>query len=186
MLKRSKDPYLAMLNYRTTPIQGGIYSPAELLMNRVLRTTLPTTRKQRTPKVPDAEKVRARDKQNKDRQKKNFDQHHGVRRLPDLRPGDRVWIPAKQTEATVESQVAPRSLQLSTDRGSEIRRNRRDIIALPDSSEADPPPSNETNTSQDDTHSQKQPDSDNSQPQRPRRSSRQSVPPTRYGTYVQH
>ena len=101
MLKRSKDPYLAMLNFRTTPIQGGIYSPAELLMNRVLRTTLPTTQKQRTPKVPIAEKVQARDKQNKDRQKKNFDQHHGVRRLPDLRPGDRVWFQAKQTEATV-------------------------------------------------------------------------------------
>ena len=47
-------------------------------------------------------------------------------------------------------------------------------------------PPSETNTSQDDTHSQKEPDSDNSQPQRPRRSSRQSVPPTRYGTYVQH
>ena len=33
MLKKSEDPYLAMLAYRSTPLQNG-FSPSELLMNR--------------------------------------------------------------------------------------------------------------------------------------------------------
>jgi len=69
MLRKSKDPYLALLTYRTTPIQGGRYSPAELLMNRMLRTTIPTTRSQRLPQVPDRDAVRDRDLKTKKRQK---------------------------------------------------------------------------------------------------------------------
>ena len=52
LLKKSGDPYLALLSYHTTPLQLG-YSPSELLMSRVLRSTVPTTRKQRAPKVVD-------------------------------------------------------------------------------------------------------------------------------------
>ncbi|GBM97754.1 Uncharacterized protein K02A2.6 [Araneus ventricosus] len=38
----SKNPYLALLLYRTTPVLGSIYSPAELLMSRKLSTVLPS------------------------------------------------------------------------------------------------------------------------------------------------
>ncbi|GBL81294.1 hypothetical protein AVEN_143612-1 [Araneus ventricosus] len=41
-LADSKDPYLALLLYRDTPVLGSIYSPAELLMNRKLSTVLPS------------------------------------------------------------------------------------------------------------------------------------------------
>ncbi|GBM62057.1 Transposon Tf2-9 polyprotein, partial [Araneus ventricosus] len=40
-LADSKDPYLALLLYRATPVLGSIYSPAELLMNRKFSTVLP-------------------------------------------------------------------------------------------------------------------------------------------------
>ncbi|UYV78068.1 K02A2.6-like [Cordylochernes scorpioides] len=40
-LKKSQDPYLGLLAYRTTPLENG-FSPSELLMGRKLRTDLPT------------------------------------------------------------------------------------------------------------------------------------------------
>ena len=42
LLNKSDDHYLAILTYRSTPLENG-YSPAELLMDRKLRTTIPTT-----------------------------------------------------------------------------------------------------------------------------------------------
>ena len=53
LLKKEGDPYLALLSYRATPLQIG-YSPSELLMGRKLRTTVPTTREQLIPRVPDS------------------------------------------------------------------------------------------------------------------------------------
>ena len=44
LLKKYSDPYLALLSYRSTPLQNG-YSPSELLMSRTLRSTIPTTRR---------------------------------------------------------------------------------------------------------------------------------------------
>ena len=42
ILNKRDDPYLAILTYRSTPLQNG-YSPGGLLMGRKLRTTIPTT-----------------------------------------------------------------------------------------------------------------------------------------------
>ena len=50
------DPYIALLEYRNTPITGLQESPAQLLMSRMLKSKLPTTTALLRPKVQ--EKVR--------------------------------------------------------------------------------------------------------------------------------
>ena len=159
VLKKSGDPYKALLAYRSTPLQMG-YSPSQLLMGRVLRSTVPTTRAQRDRKVPDLSEVRARDKRNKARQKRKHDTHRGARELPQLQPGDQVWVPQRQSEGEVQREVAPQSYTVESE-GDTFRRNRRDLIRLPDSetganhSEPDEPVqsahSNDSNNSHDDT-----------------------------------
>ena len=137
LLNKSGDPYKALLAYRSTPLQIG-YSPAELLMGRLLRSTVPTTRAQRKPRIPDLSEVRARDKQSKARQKRNHDKHHGARELPPLQPGDRVWIPQREREGEVQGEVAPQSYAVDSD-GDTIRRNRRALVRLPDAETASEP-----------------------------------------------
>ena len=41
-MKEAKDPYKALLNYRNTPLEGIGLSPAQLLMDRRLKISLPT------------------------------------------------------------------------------------------------------------------------------------------------
>ena len=52
LIRSSRDPYEALLAYRTTPLENG-YSPAQLLYSRQLRSNLPATIEQLHPKVPD-------------------------------------------------------------------------------------------------------------------------------------
>ena len=50
LIVKSEDPYLALLSYRSTPLENG-YTPAELLMGRKLRSTLPLAPEKLTPKL---------------------------------------------------------------------------------------------------------------------------------------
>ena len=40
LLRKSTDPYLSLMAYRSTPLENG-YSPSELLFGRKIRTTVP-------------------------------------------------------------------------------------------------------------------------------------------------
>ena len=142
MLKKCDDPYIALLSYRSTPLPIG-YSPSQLLFGRTLRTTIPTTRGQRVPSVPNLDTVRANDAKIKTRQKDNHDSHHGARELPSLPPGVKVWVSDHQTEATVDQEVGPQSFKVSTSDGT-YRRNRRDLIPLPDPPDSPTESSNQT------------------------------------------
>ena len=48
-----------------------------------------------------------------------------------------MWIPARETEAVVEEEVAPRSYEVTTPSGVTVRRNRRDLVTIPRSSEGE-------------------------------------------------
>ena len=82
----------------------------------------------------DQETVRVLDNKIKGRQKENHDLHHGARALPSLNPGDSIWIPDRQVEATVDQEVGPQSYEVNSSDGS-YRRNRRDLISLSDPSD---------------------------------------------------
>lgn len=123
-----KDPFLALLAYRATPTTPTGVSPAQLLMGRCLRTTLPTLEETRQPCLADRESVRQCDAKSKTRNKLYYDRRHGVFPLPELRPGevvlqklphDKEW----NTPATVVRKCNPRSYIVENQFGS-YRRNR--------------------------------------------------------------
>ena len=128
LLKKCSDPHLALLTYRSTPLEHG-FSPAQLLMSRQLRTTVPIVPSQLKPSVPDYTTVKAKDDMIKDRQKRNFDSHHGARELEPLSTGNKVWISDLKTHGTVEDNPQNRSYTVSTPNG-QIRRNRRHLTKL--------------------------------------------------------
>ena len=130
MLRKSGDPYLALLAYRSTPLENG-HSPAQLLMSRNLRTTLPVTREQRRPKAVELSQLEEKEEHIKERQKRNFDQRHRATKLPQLEPGDTVWIPDRDSYGVAMEETTPHSHIVHTTDGS-YRRNRQHLIRMPE------------------------------------------------------
>ena len=121
--EKCKDPFLTLLTYHTAPLENG-YTPSELLMTRMLQTTLPNTKENLTMMTVDREAIRDREERGKDMAKKNHDERHQAKHLSTLSPGQRVWIRDMEATGTIGRQVAPRSYTVSTNNGT-IRRNRR-------------------------------------------------------------
>lgn len=94
------------------------------------------TAKQLRPSLPKGRVVREKEKKLKKRNKTNFDSHHKARELQPLQPEDTVWIPENKSEGTIVEQSNPRSYTVRVQDGT-IRRNRRDLIVLPDPQESD-------------------------------------------------
>ena len=100
LLKKASDPYKVLMAYHATPLESGL-SPAELLRGRKIRTTVPILPSHLEPNWPYLEQFREKDSAVKSKQKKNFDKRHSAKGLPDLFPGDHVWLPSKKVERTV-------------------------------------------------------------------------------------
>ena len=89
LLKESPDQCLALLAYRTMPFPWCGRSPAELCQGRCLHTDVPQTKQSLTPRWPYLENFQKEDREFK--QKKNFDERHRTRPLPELPAGIEVW-----------------------------------------------------------------------------------------------
>ena len=140
-----KNPLLALLEYRCTPVDGH-KSPAEIFYGRQLRSILPSANHHLQPKPTDIPKVINRRQMLQDRQKKYYDLH--AKPLEALNNQDKVhlqindkWQPGK----IVEIADTPRSYMVETKDGGTYRRNRKfirkdkyNIINYP---ERPPPPS---------------------------------------------
>ena len=91
MLKKEEEPYKALTAYHSTPLESG-YSPAKLLMDRIIRPTVPTPPGQRIPKWSHLDKFREADNL-KARQKRKFDTRHRLKDIPEIHMEDKVWVP---------------------------------------------------------------------------------------------
>ena len=60
LLKKATDPHLALLSYRSTPLDNG-YSPAQIFIGRQIRSTIPVTKASLQPQIPDAYKLQQLD-----------------------------------------------------------------------------------------------------------------------------
>ena len=121
------DPYLAVLNYRSTPVSNTIPSPAEILMNRQLRTRLNTPSKKSRKKTNG---IREKLKERQMKQKQYYDK--GAKELPILKPKEHVylnendeWKPA----VVVRASKSPRSYYIQTETGI-LRRNRKFLMKV--------------------------------------------------------
>ena len=131
MLKKAQsgngDPYIALLEYRNTPLEGIGFSPAQLLLGRRLKCKLPASTTLLTPEkraqIHDNLKCR------QIKQKSYFDRQ--TQRLPDLQTGENVRIQKRDTwqpAVVVKSHQLPRSFIVCTQDGRVYRRNRKHLL----------------------------------------------------------
>ena len=125
LLEKSKDPFMALLSYRSTPLPWCGRSPAELLMGRNIRSTLPLTTESLVPHWPYLEDFRRANTSFKRKQKRDYDYRHRTKELPDIPDDTKVWVTTdghNTTGRTVTSGNTPRSYIIKTPNG-EVRRN---------------------------------------------------------------
>ena len=126
--QRSTDKNTALMAYRTTPLATG-YSPSELMYGRSVRTPLgkPVDRE------VDYDDFEIKDFEQKQLEKDRFDKKYNTRALPELEPGDRVWVKAPSDHGAegviVGAHATPESYWVKIG-NSEIRRNRKHLKLL--------------------------------------------------------
>uniref|UniRef100_A0A674EBM2 Gypsy retrotransposon integrase-like protein 1 n=1 Tax=Salmo trutta TaxID=8032 RepID=A0A674EBM2_SALTR len=123
-----RDPYLSLLEYRNTPVDN-FKSPAQLLMSRRLRSTLPSTNQQLQPEVVSYNEMHGKRAQRQQQQKRYYDR--SARPLPPLIDGESVriqehglWKPA----VVIQPADTERSYYVRTAEGAVYRRNRRHLL----------------------------------------------------------
>jgi transposase InsO family protein len=134
LLKESKDPFMSLLIYRTTPLPWCNLSPAELLMGRQLRSNLPVMEKNLIPNWTYLEKFKETDKEFKRKQKRDYDRHHRVKTLPHIPENTSVWVTTdgKRIPGQVVAHAEePRSYLVETS-GGVLRRNRHHLNPVPE------------------------------------------------------
>ncbi|UYV76611.1 hypothetical protein LAZ67_14001442 [Cordylochernes scorpioides] len=123
ILKKNQDPSLGLLDNRSTPLENG-YSPAELLMGRKLRTTLPIAPENLNPKLVDSQALKRKEGRRRKDMKSRYDRRCGATDMEELSEGDTVWITDMRTWGIVKKKAStPRSYMVDTPVGT-LRRNR--------------------------------------------------------------
>ena len=123
LLKKEEDPTKALLAYRATPLANG-YSPAELLMGRKIKSTIPTMPCHLKPQLPNQDSFKEKEEAYRLKQKKNFDDRHRTQTLTPLPPGATVYVTDMDCTGTViRPSKKPRLYPVNTP-STVVRRNR--------------------------------------------------------------
>ena len=131
----SEDLNLAILNYKTTPLQNGM-SPAQIMFGRSLRSSIPSSSQLLTSRETDFSKMNEKEEIYKKKVKENYDRRRGTRYGKTLNAGDRVYLPNEKKDAVVVRKTdEPRSFIVATEKG-ERRRTRFHMLPLPPSRNA--------------------------------------------------
>ena len=123
------------------PLANG-YSPAQVLMGRQLRSTVPAHTDTLKPSIPDASHLRAKESIQRGYQKTAFDNRHRALQLPTLETGAQVWIKhAKRNGVVTGLAQTPQCYHVRTDGNTIIRRNRRSLVDQSREEPSSPPTS---------------------------------------------
>jgi transposase InsO family protein len=127
-LYKQPDPLVALMAYRTTPLDTTGCSPSQLIMGRNIRSKLPTLPRNLAPCWPDMSVVRNNDDRAKQRSAESFNKRMGARKLPELSEGQQVRI-----RLPLQKQWSqPESVLLRRGETSYAVRNRRHLQPLPE------------------------------------------------------
>ena len=126
------DPYQALLDFRNTPTQGMSVIPAQRLLGRRTKTTLPTHPNLLVPAFPDSSEQLGEEKTKQVRR-----YNKSAKDLPTLQEGDTVMIQPRRsgalwTKAIVVKRLSRRSYRVRTLDGAVYRRNRRQLRLCPE------------------------------------------------------
>ena len=135
LLKKSEDPYFALLSYRTTPFPWCNFSPAELLMGRQIQNNMPQVDKHLVSKWPYLSDFKGKDTEFKKKQEANYSKSHRARTLRPVSDNTKVWVttgdhldPGK----VISRHNASRSYVVETRKG-DVRRNCQHLTEIPES-----------------------------------------------------
>ncbi|KAL7851818.1 hypothetical protein SRHO_G00176030 [Serrasalmus rhombeus] len=135
---KGEEKQKALMTYRATPLECG-YSPAQLLMGKQPRTTIPQLPANLRPRWPNIRGLRKAETRAKEKQQRNYNLRHRARNLPPLQAGQNVWLEKERKSGTVVQQATtPRSYIIDTDEG-QVRRNRTHVRIVDPPQQPSPP-----------------------------------------------
>lgn len=121
-LEEGKDINEFLLEYRCTPIPALSKSPSEILMSRLLRTTVPIAKKQLKPKV--SGNIQYKIKNNQVKYKQQYDRTARIKKHFNPRQNvviqkNKIWVPGQIVSKLEE----PRSYMVKDENEQILRRN---------------------------------------------------------------
>ena len=139
LLQKAEDPAKGLLAYRSTPLACK-FSPAQLLMGRKLRNSVPMFHTEPNLLWPDLEKLHTRESESNLKQHSNFNLRHEATPLTPLEPGIEVHVKdLDRPDVVVKAAETHRSHEVKKPINT-MRRNRVHLTPMPEQRENQPVP----------------------------------------------